>query len=109
MPAYPPHCSQPGCELLELITCALQPQEQKERASRGDLLKGIKLGGGEVGLTHKCKSRTPSQERRWRPTRRKPQASGTRKQGGPTGSAGLSLVPRSPTLAPGGWVPLLKQ
>ena len=49
MPAYPPHCSQPGCELLELITCALQPQEQKERASRGDLLKGIKLGGGGGG------------------------------------------------------------
>ena len=44
MPAYQPHCSQPGCELLELITCALQPREQKERASRGDLLKGIKLG-----------------------------------------------------------------
>ena len=84
MPAYPPHCSQPGCELLELITCALQPQEQKERASRGDLLKGIKLGGGgRWGSLTNVRAEHPARRGDGDPRAANPKHQGQGSKGGP--------------------------
>lgn len=82
MPAYPPHCSQPGCELLELITCALQLREQKQRASRGDLLKGTKLGGRGGGSLTNVRAEHPARRGDGDPRTANPKHQGQGSKGG---------------------------